>query len=175
MGLAHNLAIQGHPGITRVVDPQWVRVEVVRDWITSCVNNHMDRFKMLPFSRDQDLIMPRYLVDTLRMCLVKGDQGKGDYFALSYQWDRTETLRNTTLLCQRLLQQYSLSDPEIASKIPTTVKDAFTVVKTLGYRYLWVDAICIVSMLEFLYLMQVEYQAGIWLRYKMTSFGLSPI
>ncbi|KAG9190135.1 hypothetical protein G6011_08223 [Alternaria panax] len=57
------------------------------------------------------------------MCIVKGEQIKAEYVALSYQWGQTETLRNTIGVRERLLKPYSLSDQEFASKIPQTTQD----------------------------------------------------
>jgi hypothetical protein len=95
--------------------------------------------------REQDVVKPRYLIDDLQACLVSGQTAQSEYIALSYQWGQTRNLRNTRKLCERLFPHGSLALPEFASDIPRTIKDAFAVVKLLGYRYLWVDALCIVS------------------------------
>ena len=54
-------------------------------------------------------------------------------------------LRNKLKLCQQLRQPGALSNGELAGQIPSTIRDAFAIVRCLGQRYLWVDALCIVQ------------------------------
>ena len=64
-----------------------------------------------------------------------------DYFALSYCWgtDRGKTVAKTTR--ETLLPFHDQID---VKALPKTFQDAIQVVRSLGYRYLWIDSLCIV-------------------------------
>ena len=144
-GLLRKLTVPDHPGAMRAVDPQWIDLDILKQWITTCNTAHGVRCRELPLLKHLETTQPKYLVDTMEMCIVEGDRVEAEYIALSYQWGQTKTIRNTTELHERLLKPNALSDWELARHIPRTVSDAFVIVKALGYRYLWVDALCVVS------------------------------
>ncbi|KFY79432.1 hypothetical protein V499_01561 [Pseudogymnoascus sp. VKM F-103] len=58
-------------------------------------------------------------------------QAPCEYFTLSYVWGATTVAPESS------------SGSSLPSRLPTTVEDAITVVKQLGYRYLWVDRYCL--------------------------------
>jgi hypothetical protein len=151
LGLVHQEKRPNHPGTRRIVDTTWIDDTLVRGWIKSCETTHPQSCKRLPFFRDEDVILPRYLIDTYGSCLVHGEESKAGYAALSYQWGQVSALQNVTKICQQLLEPGSLSLPDFASKLPQTVSDAIAVARLLGIGYLWVDAPCIVSIWNFFY------------------------
>jgi hypothetical protein len=159
LGLIYQEKRPNHPGTMRLVDTRWIDDTLVRGWIKSCETTHPQSCKRLPFFRNEDVILPRYLIDTYRACLIRGEESKAGYAALSYQWGQVSTLQNVTKICQQLLEPGSLSLPEFASKIPQTVSDAITVARLLGIGYLWVDALCIVNTWTFFY----EMVADLWI------------
>ncbi|KAK0752817.1 heterokaryon incompatibility, partial [Schizothecium vesticola] len=69
------------------------------------------------------------------------------YFALSYVWGAdpeplVSTVESIGLLCQPgSLEESS----ELGRRLPKTIRDAMTVTRELGTRYLWVDRLCIVQ------------------------------
>jgi hypothetical protein len=77
-------------------------------------------------------------------CLVPGNESIS-FVALSYRWAISGSFQTTKNTLNLLLQEKSLTDEEIAGKIPKTVCDAMNLVRELGQRYLWVDALCIVQ------------------------------
>lgn len=137
--------VSGHPGTSLYVNEQWINLDALRRRISLCDMNHGERCGRGRLSRKEDMIRPRYLVDTHRACLVHGEAVQPEYVALSYQWGQIDSLRNNTQLCKDLLVTGSLATEEVASRIPQTIRDAFAMVKLLNYRYLWVDSLCIVS------------------------------
>ena len=145
LGLLCDLTVPDHPGSMRVVDPQWVDVGLLKQWIKACTVTHGVRCRRSSWLSHLGTVRPKYLVDTFEMCIVEGESMGAGYIALSYQWGQTKTIRNTTAIRERLFKPSSLSDWDLARHIPQTIKDAFAVVKLLGYRYLWVDALCVVS------------------------------
>ena len=145
VGLLRMPTVPDHRGVMRAVDPQWVDVSLLKQWIRTCDAEHGDRCRQSSWLKHLEATRPKYLVDTLQMCVVRGDRIEAEYIALSYQWGQTKTLRNTTKVRERLLKPSSLSEWDLACSIPQTIRDAFGVVRLLGYRYLWVDALCVVS------------------------------
>ena len=64
---------------------------------------------------------------------------KGSYLALSYCWgsEQTYVLTSENIeLLMRGLEEHLL---------PQTIRDAMAVTRTLGFQYLWVDALCIMQ------------------------------
>ncbi|KXJ85305.1 heterokaryon incompatibility protein-domain-containing protein, partial [Microdochium bolleyi] len=61
------------------------------------------------------------------------------YLALSYRWGNA--VRSSLMLTARTESEMRSGMP--TSALPRTIQDACTVVKRLGYRYLWVDRLCI--------------------------------
>jgi hypothetical protein len=146
VGLLRKLTVPNHPGVLRAVDPQWIDMGLSKQWIVTCDRTHRNQCRKSSWLRHHKAARPKYLIDTLEMCVVEGEHIKTEYIALSYQWGQTKTLRNTTEIREKLLKPSSLSDWGFARYIPQTISDAFVVVKLLGYRYLWVDALCVVSV-----------------------------
>jgi hypothetical protein len=146
VGLLPKLTAPDHPGALRAVDAQWVDTGLLKQWIATCDATHEDGCRQSSWLRHLEAVRPKYLVDTSGMCVVEGKRIESEYVALSYQWGQTKTLRNTTEIREKLLEPSSLSDWEFARYIPQTITDAFAVVKLLGHRYLWVDALCVVSI-----------------------------
>ena len=145
IGLLLKLTEPDHPGVMRAIDPQWVDVGLVKHWITTCDATHGAQCRQSSWLSHLGDIRPKYLVDTLEMCVVEGARVKAGYVALSYQWGQIKTLRNTIEMRDRLFKPSSLSSWDLARYIPQTITDAFAIVKLLGYRYLWVDTLCVVS------------------------------
>ncbi|KAL8685053.1 MAG: hypothetical protein Q9218_008001 [Villophora microphyllina] len=134
------------PGKVLMLDPQRINSNTVRGWISSCDKVHGDRCGLLPLFKHEDTIQPTYLVDTLQACLVHGKESATGYITLSYTWGKAETLRNDSSIVERLLQPgVFVEDESIVQRIPRTIKDAFAIIRHLGQRYLWVDALCIVQ------------------------------
>ncbi len=63
----------------------------------------------------------------------------GRYCALSYNWGRSESFKTKKTTYESRLAGFSLDD------LPTTIRDAVLLTRLLGFRYLWVDALCIVQ------------------------------
>lgn len=64
-----------------------------------------------------------------------------DYAVLSYVWGNTNFLRLTTANYATLSASGSLLDMQK----PKTIYDAMIVAQSLGLRYLWIDALCIIQ------------------------------
>jgi Heterokaryon incompatibility protein (HET) len=132
-------------------DP-WIDFDEVKRWINKCNADELHAEKgclPVPFN---PAILPRAenrqldfrLIDVDAMCVVPAPW-KVNYVALSYVWGQTDKPR----LKLESHNEEALSQPMAlklyASKIPNTIRDAITVVRKLGERYLWVDSLCILQ------------------------------
>ncbi|KAK8133524.1 hypothetical protein PG984_005536 [Apiospora sp. TS-2023a] len=132
----------GTPGTRRVLDPDWVDIGLLREWVGGCVAEHEDTCEdPLQLSGTAS---PAWLIDTVDNCLVAGS-GIRDYIALSYKWGDGTYLQNKLSFLPSLKQTGALLQPSLASRISPTVRDSMGLTRLLGERYLWVDALCIVQ------------------------------
>jgi hypothetical protein len=148
-GLVNGLAVS-IPNIqyssARCLEPT-IDLSMIKQWLGECVVNHSMACR--PGVFDAESGSPIFMIDittrNIVPAIVDGHVMVTQYAALSYVWG-TQTvlqLKNTKNggVQERLLQPGGLSD--IHEDIPTTIKDAMHLCELLGYRYLWVDALCI--------------------------------
>ncbi|KAL8745816.1 MAG: hypothetical protein Q9190_002096 [Brigantiaea leucoxantha] len=125
----------------RLVDSSKVNVGLVKHWILACeqrhgLSCHSQRFEENPGYKFR-------LIDIRRKCIVTAPAGSV-YLALSYNWgdpDKVKHLKLTKKSKNWLETEGKLSNE--SPEVPTTIKDAVSLVSELGERYLWVDALCI--------------------------------
>ncbi|KAI1774166.1 heterokaryon incompatibility protein-domain-containing protein [Hypoxylon cercidicola] len=84
--------------------------------------------------------MTMLFIDVVENCLVAATS-REKYFALSYVWGHVDMFKTTKDNCQVRQEPRALS----AITFPKTIRDAIRLVKSLGERLLWVDAICMVQ------------------------------
>ncbi|KAF2664344.1 HET-domain-containing protein [Microthyrium microscopicum] len=90
---------------------------------------------------------PRYqsptditLIDVTNMCLIRSST-RLRYLALSYVWGISSSLRTTSVNRAELERPGSLNPSN--EYISLVIRDAMTLVRSIGERYLWVDRLCI--------------------------------
>ena len=121
----------------RLISPTRINMQMVRRWISEC------ELTVSPEpTKDEAGFMPTYLIDVLKGCVVSPDD-PCRYLALSYVWGGPQPLQ---LLLENLNKMqtpgvFADLDPDI----PATIRDAMTMTRLLGERYIWVDALCIVQ------------------------------
>ncbi|KAH6667886.1 heterokaryon incompatibility protein-domain-containing protein [Halenospora varia] len=119
----------------------------VRKWLSTCANSHgkdcnpswsmESSLKNTPIIPDLDHLL---LIDVFEGCLVEvGLYCK--YIALSYVWGQVSNFRLTTINKSKLMRQKAFH--VIWYSLPRTIRDAIDLVRNLGGRYLWVDAMCL--------------------------------
>jgi len=73
---------------------------------------------------------------------VPGLGGRNDYLVLTYYWgDAPDHHRLTTQTLHRYFSLPGIRD----SELPRTIVDAVHITRRLGFRYLWVDSLCIIQ------------------------------
>jgi hypothetical protein len=117
-----------------------VDTSLLKQWVSICATQHKSRCHN-PLHVDHT--EPSWLIDTHFNSLASGHKKR--FVALSYRWANSACLQTTKANLALLRQMNGLNSPELAQKIPATVRDAIKLVKELGERYLWADALCIVQ------------------------------
>ncbi|OCT46003.1 hypothetical protein CLCR_00391 [Cladophialophora carrionii] len=138
------------PGV-RTIDARSVStasqetIELAKQWIQDCTFNHMKC--SVSANPDASTWKPTHLLDVS----VKGPRGVpglklvdgmfadplSEYVTLSHCWGKTKTIRLHKGTLSALRQGVSLSS------LPKTLAEAASVADRLGFRYLWIDALCI--------------------------------
>ncbi|KAK5279411.1 hypothetical protein LTR40_007838 [Exophiala xenobiotica] len=131
----------------------------VTEWLLRCEGHHEKCQKALirepesatrghdwhhTRSTRDDLPLPQRLIDvgtvsmpSLHLHETGGSYGR--YCALSYSWGCSRSFRTHKATYHDRRAGFSLQD------LPTTIRDAVSLTRSLGIRYLWVDALCIIQ------------------------------
>lgn len=128
----------------RVLNPDWIDPSIGNLWLSECEHSHGSA------CNDQawDLTMRRppllRVIDVEDLC-VKEIHASGilRYVALSYVWGSAEMVK--LLLENKHDMSLKNSLKRIFHLLPRTIVGAIEVVKAIGERYLWNDALCIVQ------------------------------
>jgi hypothetical protein len=78
------------------------------------------------------------IVETSSTSFSESDRASG-FAALSYVWGTNQTFVLLSTTANELMSGFDLE------KLPQTIQDAVTVARKLEFRYLWVDALCIMQ------------------------------
>lgn len=116
-----------------------VRFDTLQELMKRCDSQHPH------CSGQDDKFLPTRVIDleaqeasdTVRLITVAGHVGV--YAALSYCWGGNRVGITTQETLAANLQCINLKD------LPRTFRDAITITKRLGIRFLWIDALCIVQ------------------------------
>lgn len=116
---------------------------MIRQWLTDCDERHTQCRQTTPLS------LPTRLIDV-------GSQGSAqvwlwetqganpvEYIVLSHPWGEQRPGYAHFCTTPKTLESHK-SGIELL-RLPPTFKDAVIVTRTLGYRYLWIDSLCIVQ------------------------------
>ena len=113
--------------------------DLARMWLKDC-SEKCPNDNCLPIS---DATLPTRIVDVglsergdpPKLVLSHGKSGK--YVALSHCWGGNITSKTTLAL----VAQYTKALPEL----PRSFRDAIKITRELGFRYLWIDSLCIIQ------------------------------
>ncbi|KAF2136560.1 uncharacterized protein K452DRAFT_292284 [Aplosporella prunicola CBS 121167] len=127
----------------RVIPPQ-MDLGLINQWMQVCnAHKHSDKISSTdghdPFQHAQGF----RLIDVVDECLVQKTD-RCSYLALSYVWGTTidSMLKTIRSNIRALRKPGALKNQD---SIPRTIRDAMCLVRSIGQRYLWVDALCIVQ------------------------------
>ncbi|KAH7390414.1 heterokaryon incompatibility protein-domain-containing protein, partial [Cadophora sp. MPI-SDFR-AT-0126] len=112
-------------------DRRHVDFDLLKRMISKCATTH-EECKRDPRD-DEEMI----LIDVDQMCLVQVKSVQ--YVTLSYVWGNNPIFKTNQSNFQRL------QAPGALNKVSNLTRDVAAVVKGLGVRYLWIDALCIIQ------------------------------
>ncbi|KAL8934836.1 MAG: hypothetical protein Q9216_005712 [Gyalolechia sp. 2 TL-2023] len=133
--------IAENPTATTASDASYA---LARRWVQNCASRHRK------CTRDIGLLHqkpPTRLIDVgsdsqepkLYETFQRPPGASIEYVTLSYCWGRARTLTLTTTNYQSFLRGIPMNE------LPTTLRDAIIITQNLGYRYIWIDSLCIVQ------------------------------
>lgn len=133
--------------MTHAVLSTWADLALARSWIQECITNHHGCLPVVPAVVATTLHPSTRLIDVQLQRLVLLEEIIAvpiEYVALSYVWGEDYQLRTTSQNIQAFRKHLS-SDVHATNRLPRTIRDAMSVTRALGCRFLWVDALCIVQ------------------------------
>ncbi|KAE9377360.1 HET-domain-containing protein [Stipitochalara longipes BDJ] len=143
VGGANDQEVQAGPmnGPLHSVTGQQVDPLLLGRWLKDCELNHGVGCNGSHYYRGKhsDADIHLVFIDVIDNCLVPATSVV-KYFTLSYVWGTVEM--SSTLLANYASRCQKGGLPE---QLPHTIADAIALVRALGERYLWVDALCIVQ------------------------------
>ena len=128
----------------------------IKLWNYRCHNYHDD----CPGGHDVEL--PNRVLDigppdgSLEPFLSIGHGRRGAYVTLSYRWGLVNSLITTKANMESHIKGIPMDS------LPKTLRDAVVVTRKLGFRYLWIDALCIIQDFQHDWLTQSTKMAEIY-------------
>ncbi|GAB1318460.1 Heterokaryon incompatibility domain-containing protein [Madurella fahalii] len=132
-----------HEYFQPVVEAEF-NVSRLNDWISTCEGHHLGRCRAKTASFEDSFpgLETVRFIDVEQSSIVEL-RTVPDYVALSYVWGESPAIRLTT--ASRASLSLSGGIKKAWKSIPRTIKDAIDLVRKLGVRYLWVDALCLIQ------------------------------
>lgn len=153
------------PGFGRVLDPDWVDLELARRWMRDCLAEHDEKCRN-PLR--VSTVSPAWVIDTTNGCIVPGESIY-EYIALSYRWGVSAGFRTTRHLLKALQEPGALSPgSRLGDSMAPSLQHAIGLTQAIDERYLWVDAVCIVQDDEKHCATQLELMGAIYATAKLT-------
>lgn len=131
-------------GDTTYLDPDPLSpalIDQIKSWIEMCNDVHLP----CRLSEKNKNVLPYRVVDVgpSNGCkdpfLSVGHERLGEYATLSYRWGTTPNMTTTTADVGNKQCKIPLE------LCPPTIRDGIVLVRKLGIRYLWIDALCILQ------------------------------
>jgi Heterokaryon incompatibility protein (HET) len=126
-----------------------VDVDLLKSWIHRCRKWHGGECDRTAASAD-DLPSNLRLIDVNKRFIIRPKLAQLEYVALSYVWGvqkmKCETGMEPAKLKRANIKKVAGEEmTELPEKLPQTIEDAIWLTRSLGFRYLWNDALCIVQ------------------------------
>ncbi|KAK0666943.1 heterokaryon incompatibility protein-domain-containing protein [Cercophora samala] len=118
---------------------------LAESWINDCINTH----EICREEGAKPQLLPTRVIDIgtaeqpLRLRLHIPQNESARYVALSHCWGPPEKAAKTIKMTADTLHEFQTEIPW--NKLSKTFKDAVTITRRLGIRYLWIDSLCIIQ------------------------------
>ncbi|KAF2452439.1 heterokaryon incompatibility protein-domain-containing protein, partial [Lineolata rhizophorae] len=121
--------------------------DLLQSWIVECRTGHPECAPTTNLTQQKHRQFPSRLLDVKNVssehpdscALVDGDDAQQEYLTLSYCWGENQplvTLRQNLAAHKRAI---------LVEEMPLTLQHAVLTTRRLGFRFLWIDALCIVQ------------------------------
>lgn len=131
-------------------------MNLAKSWFYECSSGHHD-CPTYAKSKLPTRVIDVGSVQDPSLKLFSSGIGQCDhYVALSYCWGGPQPLMTLSA------NIHSLSSGFVETQLPQTLADAVTVTRRLGFRYLWVDALCIIQDCEKDKAIEIEKMGSIY-------------
>ncbi|KAK8018901.1 Heterokaryon incompatibility protein [Apiospora marii] len=127
---------------------------LIKTWLGTCLSEHQGSCTETHHNAEQfkSLVDETYfgVIDVVDMQLKElpvKDGKPGPYVALSYVWGQETRGESDYVSTRTTVMQYIERGglEKVWPRLPSTIHDSIELVRCLGYRYLWIDAFCIVQ------------------------------
>jgi hypothetical protein len=112
-------------------------LSVLGGWLRTCLDEH----ELCGVWSEGERILPTRVIDVGDDCchpkLLVTNSRYGTWIALSYCWGGDSSFTLTRKTISDLTRAVPLNN------FPATLRDAIVITRRLGFRYLWIDALCI--------------------------------
>ncbi len=128
----------------RLLDAEWIDPSIGGLWLRECESRHGPECNEHGWAIAME--KPKFLrvVDVQDYCIKSVTESTScRYIALSYVWGRAKMVKLLYSNMESLMRKNGLL--EVVHALPQTITDAIEVVKGMGERYLWTDALCILQ------------------------------
>lgn len=113
--------------------------KTARAWLENCQAHH----SACSEGKDGSPMLPSRVIDvgneTTEPRLYVSNGERAPYLALSYCWGHSNNLETTKESFRDRMEAISLAS------FPLTLRDAVLATRELGFRFLWIDAVCIIQ------------------------------
>ena len=152
-----SLPLPDMQGSGRFINSDGVDLALMKKWWTQCQEMHGQDCQVSPGQKYPGKEVAGYFlrlfdVDQNRVVVAPPDIS---YLALSYVWPRTN---NPFKAQEEHFQQFRIDAKELPirddetayfdvplDRLPKTIRDALHITRTIGEKYLWIDALCIIQ------------------------------
>lgn len=128
----------------RTVNRRWIDRDLLRGWKSKCHIEHQETCGRAIINTSLSTQRPTWLLDVVGGCICRATPVQA-YVVLSYVWSTKDFLKTTKGNLETMQKRGTLDPLMSQYRIPRTIRDAMTVVKSVSMRYLWVDVLCIVQ------------------------------
>ena len=128
----------------RLLDAKWIDPSIGSHWLRECESRHGPECNEHGWAIAMEKPSFLRVIDVEDYCIKSVTESTScRYIALSYVWGRAKMVKLLYSNMESLMRKNGLL--EVVHALPQTITDAIEVVKGMGERYLWTDALCILQ------------------------------